>query len=867
MRLTNSATAASATVIALAGVARALDPVPVALQAGDWLGIDGNWSTVSFLLGSNSDFVNVLVSTSLSEFWAIGPGGCLEKEPYCAAARGGIYSPTKSKHWSPMGLWQLGLQYLGYRANGEYGLDTINAYSPITDIGFGMSNVLMAAINTTSPYLGFFGLGIEPGRFGNMVADSPLTQAVKTFGWIPSYSYGFTAGAHYRNTIVSATLGGYDTARFVSHDTTFAMTSGETITRTLVRGIQVAANKGNDKPDVWSSRTEILSDWNSSFTAMIDSSTAYLWLPEAVCDRFARALNLTYNSTFDLYTLTNQQYRDYTSKDALTFTFSLTSFDNNDNFGLPLEVAGVVNITLPLQAFVSLLQYPFRDAIKYADPAVPYFTLRKSRGNSFVIGRAFLQESYIITKFDEARYSIHQALFPANPEHDASLQKIKQSPNSPFPPPPTPAHSDPLSTGQMVGIAVGAVLMCATMLLGWCCWRRRRRSRRVKDSDEADDNKDSTSTLTPDSPRTPVSRILSKLARRKQLRRTRRDTGDGVQFPSEAPDCQIYELPAPAPPAELDGGSDDNSIIGETEPGTDNTRNLGAYELARRKLDRQLQGPVPAYVPPADATLPPEKAIPDLRPAQVNQLPDQPSPISPTRSRGGDSNSFPASEPSPISPRTEWNTHSTDLPSPLTPSEPPRSISSSTGSRGGQISSCTGDPGRSHSVTSTAPVSPTADTLPSIPAASFQRTPIDPSKIVCLGPLPENVQIRRQNMMPRAAGTDGRSIPTPMFSAISLPSEGSLGSNYTEEEERIVKEMTRQASLSYVRSSQSYQRSSSHRGGQDRAVLPFHTEESALSSRILESETLSRRGRIDPGRDLIHVPQMAAKRYSWEEER
>lgn len=97
-----------------------------------------------------------------------------------------------------MGLWQLGLQYLGYRGNGEYGLDTINAYSPITDIGFGMSNVLMAAINTTSSYLGFIGLGIEPGRFGNMVADSPLTQAVKTFGWIPSYSYGFTAGAYYR---------------------------------------------------------------------------------------------------------------------------------------------------------------------------------------------------------------------------------------------------------------------------------------------------------------------------------------------------------------------------------------------------------------------------------------------------------------------------------------------------------------------------------------------------------------------------------------------------------------------------------------------------------------------------------------------
>ncbi|PNY28600.1 Candidapepsin [Tolypocladium capitatum] len=865
MRLTSSPTAAFAAVVALAGLGRALDPAPVALQASDWLGIDGNWSTVTFLLGSNSDFVNVLVSTSLSEFWAVGPGGCLEKDPHCATARGGIYSPTKSKHWSPMGLWQLGLQYLHFRGNGEYGLDTINAYSPITDIGFGMSNVLMTAINTTNPYLGFFGLGIEPGRFGNMVADSPLTQAVKTFGWIPSYSYGFTAGAHYRNTIVSATLGGYDAARFVPHDTTFTMASGESTPRTLVRGIQVAANKSQDKPHAWSSETNILSDWNSSFTALIDSSTPYLWLPEAVCDRFAQALNMTYNSTFDLYTLTNQQYRDYASRDALTFTFSLSSFDNNNNFGLPLEVAGVVNITLPLHAFVGLLEYPYRNAIQYADPAVPYFTLKKARGNSFIIGRAFLQESYIITKFDEARYSIHQALFPANPERNANLQKIKQLANSPFPPAPHAPNNEPLSAGQMAGVAVGAALLCLSVLLGWFCWRRRRGSSRGKDSDEVDDNKDSASTLAPDSPRTPVSRILSKLAGRKQSRRTGRRSGDRVQFPSEAPDCQIYELAAPAPPAELDGRSDDNSIIGESELGTDNTHNLSAYELARRKLDRQLQGPVPAYTPPADGTLLlPEKAMQHLHAAQVNQL-DQPSPISSTRSRGGDSNSFPASEPSPISPHAEWSTLSADLPSsPVTASVPPRSISSGTGSRGGQPGSRAG---QSRSLTSTAPVSPTADTLLSASAVSCQRVPIDASKIVCLGPLPENVQICSQHMTSRAAGgTDRRSIPTPRLNRMSLCSEGSLGSNYTEEEERIVEEMTRQASLSQFRSNQSYQHASSHRGGQDRAPLPFHAEELAQSSRISDPDASSRHGRIDPGRDLIHVPQMAEKRYSWEEE-
>lgn len=60
-----------------------------------------------------------------------------------------------------------------------------------------MEGVLTAAINSTDYYNGFLGLGIVQGRFGDQVHDSPLTQAVKQFGRIPSYSYGFTAGAYY----------------------------------------------------------------------------------------------------------------------------------------------------------------------------------------------------------------------------------------------------------------------------------------------------------------------------------------------------------------------------------------------------------------------------------------------------------------------------------------------------------------------------------------------------------------------------------------------------------------------------------------------------------------------------------------------
>lgn len=122
-------------------------------------------------------------------------------DPHCSSARGGIYYPSDSKHWSGLGTWELGLPDLGTGGNGQYGFDTIGSISAITNIAFGMSNVLMSAINSTDYFLGYFGVGMRSGNFGDIVATPPLRQAVASFGWIPSYSYGYTAGASYRSSL------------------------------------------------------------------------------------------------------------------------------------------------------------------------------------------------------------------------------------------------------------------------------------------------------------------------------------------------------------------------------------------------------------------------------------------------------------------------------------------------------------------------------------------------------------------------------------------------------------------------------------------------------------------------------------------
>ncbi|KAL7933721.1 acid protease [Trichoderma chlorosporum] len=845
-------------IASIAGLACANDPAPVSFDAGDWLGIDGNWSTIKVLLGSNSDLVNVLMSTSLSEFWAIGPGGCLKKEPHCTAARGGIYTPFASKHWSYMGIWQLGLDYLGYGGNGQYGLDTVNAYSTITDIGFGMSNVLMSAINTTDYYLGFFGLGITQGNFGHEVAQSPLTQAVHTFGWIPSYSYGYTAGASYRNMPVSITLGGYDTARYVPHSIDFTLTPQDNMPRALIRGIEAYVHNGTTRPKKWASETANLSGWNDSFTALIDSTTPYLWLPNAVCDEFANAFNLTYNQTFDLYTLTNEQYNSYGSSDSFTFTFSFSSFDNHDNFGSPLDVPGLVNITVPMRAFVSLLQYPFmHQAIKYGDPAVPYFALRRSQNDSaMVIGRSFLQEAYLITKYDEAVFSVHQAKFPQQPIADANLIAIKQPNNSPYPSPPKQTGAK-LNTGKMVGIAVGVILLCLFCLVSVCYLCRRRKSQGKSEEATAKEAKDNASIIVPDTPRIPKPTLFYKFTRRKKIKSDVTESTNAAVLSDcmEAPDSEIYELPAPMAPVELDAsdGEDDGSDVCDTALGTGTIRSLSAYEVAKRKIDRQLQGPVPVYSPPQlEIVLPQEKAISHNTGAYANWSRET-TPVSPIKSGSG-TGSLPASLPSPISAGSGYNTHSENMTHPTAVTVPSQvSDGSIKGTNGPNDEECLqlgfdrSNPRHSGSQDC------------SSSSMACQKTPIDPTSIVCLGSLPDNLQSLRHSIMLAhiVSQEDHDSIDSfmPRFKAEFHLSEQSLGSNYTDEEERIMHEMTRQATFSLARTK-----------GEGSPVEPAGERGEECCFDLETSSPSSSRGeeRID-GNDLVHVPQMAEKRYSWED--
>ncbi|KAL6861079.1 hypothetical protein J3F83DRAFT_747302 [Trichoderma novae-zelandiae] len=658
---------------------------------------------------------------------------------------------------------------------------------------------------------------------------------------------------------VSITLGGHDTARYVPHDIDFTLTPQDNMPRALIRGIEASASSSTNKPKKWASGTASLSGWDNSFTALIDSTTPYLWLPSAVCDEFADAFNLTYNATFDLYTLTNEQYNKYGSADSFTFTFSFSSFDNHDNFGSPLNVPGLVNITVPMRAFVNLLQYPFMHrTIKYGDPAIPYFALRKSHNDSaIVIGRSFLQEAYIITKYDEAVFSVHQAKFPQQPIAEANLVPIKQPNDSPYPSPPKQGGSR-LSTGQMIGIVVGGILLCSFCLIGLCCICRRRKSPEKGDDTTITETKDGASTLVPETPRLPRPALFSKFTRRKKFR------SEGIKYTTpvvplciEAPDSEIYELPAPISPVELDAsdGEDASSIlIGETVLGTDTTGSLSAYEAARRRMDRQLQGPVPEYSPSLlGIALPPEKVIGTTDEEQTTSS----VPVSPIKPESG-IGSLPASLPSPISSGDSSYPDTTSYPGPGSaaaqlPNGNSRNPYDQDASLHTQLANIQSNPERSRSPAASDPDQTSHSSM------ACQKTPIDPINIVCLGDLPDHLQSLRHSILlahiVSQENRDSMSSFTPRFRAEFHLSEQSLGSNFTEEEDRIMHEMTTQATISTGRS---------HGESPSGGPAGQQGEEHSLSQEIKSPHSSQRDERID-GDDIVHVPQMAAKRYSWED--
>ena len=626
---------------------------------------------------------------------------------------------------------------------------------------------------------------------------------------------------------MSLTLGGYDANRFDPHDVHFSLNSTTRQPQVLVRAITASVSDVEQAPTEWPSRSIPLLSFNESLTAMIDSSTPYLWLPSQVCDRFASALNLTWNDTLKLYLFSdNDNLDNYRSSPDLSFTFTFSSADNTNNFGSPTNMSGIVNITVSADAFIQSLQYPFMN-ISYGAPAVPYFPLKRAEnGGQLTIGRSFLQEAYMITNYETSTFSIHKARFPENPLRNTSIHTIATSPNSPYPRPPVNNESKGITQNQIAGVVVGLCLGAIALVTTIILVRRKRRV--FKDDgneNEPQEYKEKYSTTEPESPISPTAMSLFRMkTRAKNCSKPRNQKEEPTDAHEVGADWshERYEMPAPMP-VELDATDTTTSAYFAVPAGEDT---LGENSYKRPQQWAQLS--------PTDSEDISKSARADSRVAHVpppinTHYRDSPSPTSSPTQEDDISRM-----PSPITPRSDGSTYFGDYPSPIAGFFPARTLSRSTISNP-TMAYIPPSPTRASDSTMLARSASSVASIRSqgtvsVPQPPIQRTPIDSTHVVCLGPLPDNVRFPHQMMVQRPSGTQNHDLILPTMPTIASENPSrrhstadTLGSNFTLEEEARVA-----------------------------ATVAATCDDTAA------------RGRID-GFDIVHVPQMAHRRYSWEE--
>ena len=290
----------------------------------------------------------------------------------------------------------------------------------------------------------------------------------------------------------SLTLGGYDANRFASHDISFDLDPNLDPVVAL-NEITVTANplSSSNVSTGWANNSTTLLGPADVALYTIDSSTPYLWLPETVCSRFATAFGLTYDENVRLYTFNNDSSRHDTLVNwNLTFKFVLADLPGSSNS---------ISLTLPYAAFDLQLTYPFTglNATQFSS-ATRYFPLRKAANDTqYTIGRAFLQETYLVVDYERNSFSVYQANFAADASTNTKLIDITRPSNSSLIRSKAPS-SRGLKKGAIIGIAVGAgiAVLCSVGIFICCVCVRQRRAACTTDEKKESGTTEADRTLT-----------------------------------------------------------------------------------------------------------------------------------------------------------------------------------------------------------------------------------------------------------------------------------------------------------------------------------------------------------------------------------
>ncbi|KAL8694405.1 MAG: hypothetical protein Q9224_003576 [Gallowayella concinna] len=391
-------------------------------------GVDGEWSSFDLRVGTPAQTIRVLPSTAGSATWAVTPGGCEPPSTDCSDVRGGLFNQNQSSTWKDLGLFTLALeQNLGHNESGAYGLDTIALGLSDATGGPTLDSQIIAGIETEHWYTGVFGLQPQPMNLSDFFQpEQSFLSTLRARNLIPSLSWSYTAGAHYRSkgSFGSLIFGGSDTSKYTPTNLSFALAPD--VGRDLVVGIQsITSTYVNGS---------ISSLLPSPTLAYIDSTVPYLYLPEDACKAFESELGLVYNKKQNVY-LVDVPLHQTLSNLKPQFTFRLA----NDKLSKP-----TIDIILPYAAFDLVMKPPLLSS------ATSYFPLWRGDDNKITLGRAFLQEAYIITDYDQKNFTVAQAVFD-------DIVKTNIVP-IPWDVTGVPNSTRPLNRGATIGVSIGSTV-------------------------------------------------------------------------------------------------------------------------------------------------------------------------------------------------------------------------------------------------------------------------------------------------------------------------------------------------------------------------------------------------------------------------
>jgi hypothetical protein len=252
-------------------------------------------------------------------------------------------------------------------------------------------------------------------------------------------------------------FGGYDKSRVaIQQGVSIPMPSKQN--NTLVVGVNSIIYRPDQ--DVEQTSTSFT---KSGFSAVIDSTFPYLVLPGAICDLFVEKFNLQLDNTTGLYTINDTAHERNKQANA-TVSFKISS--------QPQDSATFSTILFPYDAFYLPASSPI-----YLN-TTNYFPIRKSTNGYNILGRAFLQEAYIVADYERANFTVAPAAVFSNSLPNEDLVTIFNTTYT-LPGPISGHDSKGLSAGAIAGIVIG--IIAAFLLIGggvFLFYRRRREAKR-----------------------------------------------------------------------------------------------------------------------------------------------------------------------------------------------------------------------------------------------------------------------------------------------------------------------------------------------------------------------------------------------------